>query len=138
MSKKPLVFSFIICLTIFASWYLLAFIKNMLANRYEGDCTNYQEKQFFKKPIPVAWEAKFDTCLSGCWGAVFTRVPENSQYPRFSGYVPDKGEKLAEKYLRDDQILKIYGLWTDVSDSYGSVFDNRCVPTVEIERVEIL
>jgi hypothetical protein len=102
------------------------------------ECDNYNEIQQFNKPIPVVWTAKFDGCLASCWGAAFTKVPEDFQYSRFSGYVPDEGEKISDEYMKEGQILKIYGKWTDVSASYASVFNNKCVPTVEIEKIEIL
>lgn len=137
--KKALLICFFLGLIIILTSYLSTAIKNKKADKYKGDCVNYQEKEFFKKPISIVWTAKFDgNCLSSCWGAAFTRVPEDPKYPRFSGYVPDEGERIADKYLKEGQILKIYGLWTDVSDSYGSVFDNKCVPTVEIEKMEIV
>ena len=113
-------------------------MKNKSINNYEGDCINYQDKEVFKKPISIEWTAKFDGCLSSCWGAYFTRVPEDPKYPRFSGYVPDDGERISDEFMKEGQLLKIYGNWTDVSDSYGSIFDNKCVPTIEIEKIEIL
>lgn len=113
-------------------------LKNKKTDKYKGDCVNYQEKQFFKKPIPIEWTAKFGGCLVSCWGAYFTRIPEDVQYPMFSGYVPDNGDPIPEIYRNRKQTLKIYGRWTDVSDSYGSIFDRKCVPTVEIEKIEIL
>ena len=102
------------------------------------DCDNDYEIQKFDPPIPVVWTAKFTGCLSSCWGAAFTREPVDEKYPRFSGYVPDEGERIADKFMKKGQILKIHGMWTDVSDSYGSVFNNKCVPTVEIEKIEIV
>lgn len=117
---------------------LFFFVKNTNNDTYKDDCVNYQDKQFFWIPIPVVWTAKFGGCLVGCWGASFVRVPEDNKYPLFSGYVPDEGERIAEKYQKKDQILKIYGKWTDVSDSYGSVFNRMCVPTVKIDKIDIV
>ncbi|MFH1792673.1 MAG: hypothetical protein ABH819_03480 [Patescibacteria group bacterium] len=131
---KPFLYA---CVVIASVWCLSILTKTISSNKYKGDCINYQDKQFFKEPIPVEWIAKFDTCLSSCWGGAFTRVPEDSKYPRFSGYVPDDGEKISDIYLEEGQTLKITGLWTDVSDSYASVFDNLCVPTIEIQKIEI-
>ena len=136
--KKALLICFFLGLIITLTSYLSTAIKNKRVDKYKGDCINYQEKQFFKKPVPIIWTAKFDGCLAGCWGAAFTKIPEDPQYPRFLGYVPDEGERIADEFMKEGQILKIYGKWTDVSDSYGSVFDNKCVPTVDIEKIEIV
>jgi len=103
----------------------------------ENPCKNYEDYQIFDEPIPIEWTARFDGCLAGCWGASFSRDPIDEKFPRFSGYVPDEGKPIAEKYRQQDQILKITGLWTDVTDGYSSVFDNMCTPTVEIEKIEI-
>lgn len=114
-------------------------LTNTTTEKYQvEECDNYTEITKFKEPIPVVWDAKFTGCLSGCWGAAFTRVPNDSKYPRFSGYVPDSGNRIADEFMKEGQILKIYGKWIDVSDSYGSVFDNKCVPTVDIEKIEIV
>lgn len=118
----------------FDSWC----IKNKEAQELISDCINHQDKQFFKEPIQIVWTAKFDGCLVSCWGASFTRVPEDSKYPRFAGYMPESGERIADEYMKDGQTLKIYGKMTDISGSYGSVFGNRCVPTVEIEKIEVV
>jgi len=112
--------------------------KSIATEKYSDDCINYEDKEFFDNPIPIEWTARFDGCLSSCWGAYFTRFPEDSKYPKFSGYVPDDGERISDKFTKEGQLLKIYGNWTDVSDSYGSIFDNKCVPTVEIEKIELL
>ena len=134
-NNKIVFYIFLVCVSVLVSIY---FIRKNKENQYVGDCINYKEKQFFNKPIPVEWTAKFDGCLASCWGGTFTRVPENSKYPRFSGYVPSDGEKIADEYLKEDKMLKITGLWTDVSDSYGSVFDNKCVPTVIIQKIDMV
>lgn len=117
---------------------LFIYLKNKNTEKYKGDCINYQEKQFFKKPVPVVWEARFGGCLAGCWGAAFTRVTSDPKYPRFSGYVSENGEPIAEKFRKEGQILKIYGKWKEISDSYGSVFNRMCVPVIDIEKIEIV
>src|SRR3989344_546533 len=63
------------------------------------ECDNYTEITKFKEPISVVWEAKFTGCLSGCWGAAFTRVPTDPKYPRFSGYVPDNGNRISDEFM---------------------------------------
>lgn len=140
--KKKLFLIILTCVLLGFATIFLYFLWNKRVKEDSTDvanCINYQDAEQFEEPIPIIWTAKFDgNCLSSCWGASFTKVPEDSKYPRFSGYVSDDGERIADEYLKEDQILKIYGNWVDVSDSYGSVFDNKCVPTVEIEKIEIV
>jgi len=113
-------------------------------------CDNYKEVQKFKNPIPIVWTAKFTGCLVSCWGAHFTRLPEgtNYKYPRFAGYYPDAakkyhweggGSQIPEKFLEDDAVLRIYGKWTDIGEDHPrTVFGNKCVPIVNIEKIEII
>lgn len=113
-------------------------------------CDNYKEIQEFKNPIPIVWTAKFTGCLVSCWGAHFTRLPEEIKYkyPRFAGYYPDAagkyhwekgGSQIPEKFREDGAVLKIYGKWTDIGEDHPrTVFGNKCVPTVNIERIEII
>ena len=141
--KKRFLIVFLLIIFVLFPLYLINVNKSKEVDKKNDEnianCDNYQDAQQFESPVPIVWTAKFDgNCLSSCWGASFTKVPEDSKYPRFSGYVSDDGERIADEYLKEDQILKIYGNWVDVSDSYGSVFDNKCVPTVEIEKIEIV
>lgn len=116
-------------------------------------CENYKEIQDFEEPIPVIWEAKLTGCLMSCYGAHFTRIPEteNSKYPRFAGYYPDEfgkyawddggngGNQIPEKFLEDGLNLKIYGKWLGIDyDHPYTVFGNKCVPILEIEKIEKL
>lgn len=116
-------------------------------------CDNYEEIQDFEEPIPVIWEAKFTGCLVSCYGAHFSRIPEteNYKYPRFAGYYPDEfgkynwenggnsGKQIPEKFLEDGLILKIYGKWIMIeADHPYTVFENKCVPILEIEKIEIV
>ena len=132
-TKGKLLLFLILLLTIFS----LYISKTKQENNSLNDCVNYEDRQRFDTPIPVEWTAKFDGCLAGCWGGAFTRVPDDPKYHRFSAYVPDAGSKIEDKYLKEGLMLKIYGKWTDITDSYGSIFSNKCVPTVEIEKIEI-
>lgn len=130
--------SFIVSLLV---GFIVLSAKNLIiirSDRFKGDCINYRDKQTFNKPISIVWTAKFDGCLRSCWGAAFTRDPSDPKYPRFSGYVPENGNSIAEEFRRGGQTLRIYGKWIDVSDSYGSVFHNSCVPTVSIDKIEIV
>ena len=114
-------------------------------------CDNYNEIEDFEKPIPVVWTAKMDGCLVSCEGASFTRVPaptpegvgvptksvgKYKKYPRFAGYYP--GELQAELWP-DDSILKISGDWVGIdADHPHTVFDNKCVPVIQIKKIEII
>lgn len=117
---------------------LFLLFKNIRVQKLVNECDNYKEIQHFKKPISVAWTAKFDGCLVSCWGAAFTKISSDLQYPRFSGYVRNSGNKIADEFMKEGRVLIIYGKWIDVSGSYASVFGNKCVPTIEIDRIEIV
>lgn len=117
-------------------------------------CDNHKDIQNFEKPIPIVWTAKLDGCLMSCYGASFTRIPSDEKYPRFAGYYPDTsgkynwdidtngndgGSRIPEKFKKVGQILKVYGKWTSVeADHPYTVFENKCVPLVEIDKLEIL
>ncbi|MDP3792677.1 MAG: hypothetical protein Q8Q89_03020 [bacterium] len=119
----------------------------------EPVCDNYKDIQTFEKPVSIIWTAKLDGCLESCYGASFTRVLSDTKYPRFAGYYPDisgkydwdvasngerGGDQIPDKFLEDGLILKIYGKWTDIdADHPLTVFENKCVPIVEIEKIEI-
>lgn len=119
----------------------------------EPFCDNYEDVQDFEKPIPVIWVAKFDGCLMSCYGASFTRVPIDAKYPRFAGYYPDvngkynweknksgnyAGGQIPDIFLKEKVLLKIYGKWSGIeADHPFTVFGGKCVPFVEIERIEI-
>ena len=110
-------------------------------------CDNYKEIKDFKNPIPIIWTAKFTGCLVSCQGAHFSRIPEeeNYQYPRFAGYWNVNGgriskdfleERTSEDFLKDNLILKIYGKWIGIdADHPYSVFNSKCVPIIEIEKI---
>lgn len=99
-------------------------------------CDNYAEIEDFEKPIPVVWTASMDGCLVSCEGAAFTRVPEDKKYPRFAGYFPDS---LGEELLRAKAVLKISGAWIGIgADHPHTVFENKCVPIIQINKIEVI
>jgi hypothetical protein len=124
------------------------------ATTEEPECDNYKDIQEFERPVPIIWTAKFDSCLVSCYGASFTRVPSDAKYPRFAGYYPDVsgkydwdvasngdrgGSQIPDKFLKDGLILKIYGNRTGIdADHPRTVFENKCVPMVEIEKIEVM
>lgn len=100
-------------------------------------CENYKDIKIFDKPVNIVWIAKLDGCLMSCSGAYFTTISGESKYSRFAGYSKDSGT-MAQEYL-DADVLKVYGKWTGVSDDYAKgIFGNRCVPSVEIDKIEII
>lgn len=102
------------------------------------ECDNYKDVQKFEKPVPMIWTAKLDGCLVGCLGASFTKVPEDKKYPRFAGYYFDD-KSIPDKFLQNGLILKIYGEWIGIDyDHSRTVFENKCVPIVDIEKIEVI
>lgn len=96
-------------------------------------CENHDEMEDFQEPVSVVWTAKLDGCLASCEGASFTRIPEDSQYPRFAGYSP---ELLEADIWQSNDILEVHGDWVGVgADHPFTVFDNKCVPIVRINKI---
>ena len=56
--KKVISVCLFIGITLVSTWYLFTLIKNKRVDKYKGDCINYQEKQFFKKPVPIYLDSK--------------------------------------------------------------------------------
>ncbi|MEX2090597.1 MAG: hypothetical protein WD989_00485 [Candidatus Paceibacterota bacterium] len=105
-------------------------------NTPEPLCENQDEIETFEEAISVVWTAKMDGCLVSCEGASFTRVPENDKYPRFVGY---SAELLQDDIWQDGDIVKIFGDWVGIgSDHPVTVFNNKCVPIVNINKIELL
>ncbi len=99
-------------------------------------CDNYDESGDFEKPVPVIWTARMDGCLVSCEGASFTRIPEDKKYPRFAGYYPGG---LQPELGQGGRALKIYGDWIGIdADHPFTVFDNKCVPVIQINKIEVV
>lgn len=104
----------------------------------QESCDNYSEVEDFKKPVPIIWVAKLDGCLVSCEGASFSRINKNVKYPRFSAYMRDQ-KTIPEEYLTEGLVLRITGEWLGVDvDHPRTVFNNQCVPIVDINKIEIL
>ncbi len=102
----------------------------------EPVCDNYNEIEDFEKSIPIVWTAKMDGCLVSCEGASFTRVPGDEKYPRFAGYFAGL---LGPELRQDNAILKISGDWIGIgADHPYTVFDNKCVPVIQINKIEVI
>lgn len=101
-------------------------------------CDNYEDMQSFEEPLSIVWIASMDGCLVSCWGASFTRISTSEKYPRFAAYYSDDSSGVPEEFLADGLVLKVYGKWTGIdADHPRTVFENKCVPTVEIDRIEV-
>jgi len=116
-------------------------------NNSSAWCNNSDEAEDFENPIPVVWTAKMEGCLASCQGASFIRIPEDNKYPHFAGYYPDtKGgyevddwNPIPDKFQKNDLLLKITGKWIGIQDDHSqTVFEGKCVPIVNIEKIEII
>lgn len=124
--------------------------KIFLTPTPEPLCDNYNEVEDFEKPVPIVWMAKMDGCLVSCESASFTRVPaptpegvgvpttsvgKYKKYPRFAGYYPGG---LQPEFWQDNSVLKISGDWIGIdADHPFTVFDNKCVPVIHINKIEV-
>ncbi|OGI99490.1 hypothetical protein A3H53_01880 [Candidatus Nomurabacteria bacterium RIFCSPLOWO2_02_FULL_40_10] len=114
-------------------------IKQTTLEATDEICINSDEIQNYDKPVPVVWIAKLTGCLESCKGAHFTRLPKDIdyQYPRFAGYFMEG--TIPDEFLAKDLTLKIYGNWIGVdADHPVTVFEDKCVPIVDIEKIEII
>ena len=112
-------------------------------NTINSLCTNSDEVKTFSEPVPVVWEARFNSCLVSCYGASFTRISDET---KFAGYYPDNSGKYAYKADAGSQIpneftsgetIKIYGDWIGIEEDHSkTVFDSKCVPIVNIKKIE--
>ncbi len=97
-------------------------------------CDNYGQIGSFSGPVNVVWMAKVDECFVSCYGAAFTRVPEDKDYPRFAGYYSDV---IPSEFVNGSPALRIYGEVSGIyPDHSRSVFSNKCVPVVNISKIE--
>ncbi|EKD43133.1 MAG: hypothetical protein ACD_72C00442G0010 [uncultured bacterium] len=110
-------------------------------------CDNEDEVQYFPKPIPIVWKAKLMGCLVSCEGASFERIPTDVKYPYFAGYGPAIKAIIDNVSLVDmgdvpwgsKMPIKIYGQMIGIdADHPRTVFNNKCVPIVDIDRIEKL
>ena len=115
-------------------------------------CDNEDEITTFAKPVSVEWTAKLSGCLASCYGASFTRITKDAEYPKFAGYFADEsgkfdwdvdsdgnrgGRQIAEEFLEEGLVFKISGKWIGIeADHASTVFKNKCVPIVEVEKIE--
>ncbi|MDO8499588.1 MAG: hypothetical protein Q7S66_02920 [bacterium] len=110
-------------------------------------CDNENEVQDFSKPISIVWDAELSGCLVSCDGASFKRLSDDVKYSYFAGYGPaikaiiESGE-LGDKndvFWGSHVPIKVYGKWYSIdADHPRTVFDNKCVPIVDIEKIEKL
>jgi len=115
-----------------------------VANNDDSDlCENADEIVVFEKPIPIVWESKFSGCVESCYGGTFDVTAGNEKYPAFLGY-PVNDEEMLRKMLdaesiQRDTILKVTGKLTAIDPAYANtLFGGKCVPNVDIERIDVL
>lgn len=48
------------------------------------------------------------------------------------------GERIDDKFLKENQTLRISGKFTGIDSDHVGLFDGKCVPTVEIEKIEAI
>jgi len=101
-------------------------------------CENEKEMTTFAKPVSIVWTATLGGCLVGCEGASFSRYPKTGEYkyPIFAAY----GDMLKDIASIDDPVIvRITGKWTGIdADHPKLVFNNQCVPIVDIEKIEVV
>jgi len=124
-----------------------AVLGQEIQNDSSAWCDNSDEAIDFEYPIPIVWTAKMEGCLASCQGASFTRITEDDKYAQFAGYYPDsKGNydiddwnPIPDKYQKHDLFLKITGKWIGIQDDHSqTVFNGKCIPIVNIEKIEII
>lgn len=135
--KKNKLKLFLSFLLIIVSFLVL---KPGINNEDSGEvCINHKEIKKFDKPVDIVWITKIDGCLVGCSGASFTKDSGGDVYARFAGYYSEQGKVISEDLLKEGTKVKVYGKWTGIGDDYSkSVFENKCVPIVQIEKLEIV
>ena len=90
-------------------------------------------------PIPVTWDVQFGECLVGdCSGATFTKKASDEafgEFPDFIGYY-DVGEMYDFKKGED---VRLHGKLREIyTDKDALSIQNRCVPIVQIQKIESL
>lgn len=98
-------------------------------------CDNYKDIQNFVKPIPIVWLVKFNGCVMSCQGGFFIRIKEDAKYPHVVAYMSD-GEKISKEFQNNGLVLKITGEWGGIGDDYQTAFNNKCVPIINIKKIE--
>jgi hypothetical protein len=136
-----------ISLLVWANWSVEDLSQNqdeVIDEKASSDlCINDDEIETFTEPRPIVWDSRFDGCLVSCYGGSFTRIEDSV---RFAAYYPDENGKynyennagaiIPEEFRTGDSI-RIYGNWLGIeADHPHTVFESKCVPFVEIKKIE--
>lgn len=112
--------------------------KQAVEKDYYVDCSC---EETFEEPIDVVWAGDIFAYMSGGEQLAIKRVPKDKEYPLFAACcintVKENGKWLIppEKWITGR--VKIIGKWTGITCMYANTFFNsKCVPYVEIERIE--
>ena len=122
----------------------LDFRKDHINKKEKEACINSNEIEIFDKPKPISWEAQFNGCLTSCSQGHFTKIKlsENDKYPRFEGLYnggQSQYTDISDKFMEHGLKLRIIGDWVAVDSDYANtVFDGKCVPIVEIKKIEVI
>jgi len=92
----------------------------------------YSEEVTFDKPIDVTWEGKIIAIFHSGTDYGIEINPKDKDYPFFYAYTGDKANVATEGNLR------ITGKWTGITCAYQNTIFGRCVPDVEVEKIERL
>ncbi len=101
---------------------------------YGVDCAC---EKTFEKPIDIVWTGKvFAYMMSGEAFGV-ERTLKNEEYPVFFACCIE-GRWEDDKWIIDDidGKVRVAGKWTGITCAYGNTIFGRCVPNVEIEKIE--
>lgn len=105
------------------------FINKMLEEERKNPDEKYEKT--FDKPINIVWGGEIYGFMMSGDALAIVRVPKNKKYPVFFAWsVSDNDRNIEGK-------IKITGKWTGITCAYRfTVFGNRCVPEVIIEKIE--
>lgn len=103
------------------------------------ECRNEEQMTVFAQPKKVVWTGRVIGLMVSGWGIALQKEPlEVGEIPYFAAYVEDDGPPIANEILHTDKLVRVEGLWVDTSGQYGSIFNQYCVPTINIESIELV
>lgn len=109
------------------------------ADDWFENCCNNCEKTF-DKPIDVVWTGNVFAYMSSGANLAIERVPENKEYPLFSACcidtVKENGDWIIPPETWITGKVKVTGKWLGITCTYVNTIFGRCVPDVDIEKIE--
>ncbi len=96
-------------------------------------------EETFEKPIDVVWTGNVFAFMQSGEAFGIERTPKNEQYPVFFACCIE-GKMENDKWIIDHirGKVKITGKWTGITCAYKNTIFGRCVPDVDIEKIEEL